>query len=381
MEIITGLLVGSLCGVILGLVPGFNIGIAFLGAASLPEPRFAIGLIIGIDVTSSSIKQLSLLNSRNREDLDDSITKYENKEKLCIASIFSYTFIKIMLSIAVAFILLMAGKNIVNLGEEGKLLSLFLGISTWLAILLKSKHWKLALIAAIGFSLLAIFTVEISTIKQPMFIIVSGIFSANLINQARYQPEKIVLTNTSNPGALRLEGIASGFLSGFLWGLPTNAVCSLLKDEKGECPLDTVSRSAIADATVSVIGLALLMSLNSAKSAAASSAQSLQIEFHPNEISGVLIVSAITTAIIYQLWNPIMHIYTGIHNNTPLIVNRVNVIATVGILVIMSNGWFLVISLMALMLNKLIKIAEAPKELSLICLAILPIISIIKSLI
>ena len=70
--------------------------------------------------------------------------------------------------------------------------------------------------------------------------------------------------------------------------------------------------------------------------------------------------------------------YAAIHNNTPHLIKQVSVVGTVTSLVIVSNGMFLLTSLSALMLRKMTKLAEAPRELSLSPIGILPLVSILK---
>ena len=376
MEIIFGILFGCLCGIFLGLAPGFNIGLAYIGAVTLPvEPRFAVGTIMGIEITYSALSHLNLLNSKHRDDLDDHV-KIANKEELCLTSINGYMFSKILLTWTLAFVIF-TGPNSLDLGKFTQEASLVIAVTLWIIMLQKSKHWKIATIALIGFSLLTIFTVELP-IKQPMFILVSALYSSNLINNVRYKQEKIVLNNIKAPSDLQLEGMFAGFISGLLWGLPTSAFCSAMKSVKKERANTTVNRKAVADGATSVVGITLLMASGSAKTAAASSAATFNIQFHYTEIIILLIVQLGLSLLIYWNWRSLMQVYAWINNHTPHFFHILTVIITVISLTIMSNGYFWLIALTALMLNKLIKQAEAPKELSLVCISILPVLAILS---
>ena len=63
MELVIGICIGSVLGIFFSLIPGFNMGFAWLAAPMLPgEPRFVVGLIIGIDpqVLNPAIKLYNL---------------------------------------------------------------------------------------------------------------------------------------------------------------------------------------------------------------------------------------------------------------------------------------------------------------------------------
>jgi hypothetical protein len=57
---------------------------------------------------------------------------------------------------------------------------------------------------------------------------------------------------------------------------------------------------------------------------------------------------------------------------------RLTILSTVVSLTVLSSGWFFVTSLISLMLRKIINIAEAPRELSLSPLGILPLANLLK---
>jgi hypothetical protein len=376
MELMIGIIVGSILGIFISFIPGFNIGFAWLAAPLIPDARFAIGLIIGVDLSTSSLKHLHLLHSKHRDDLDEDITSSTNKQKLCTESFFSYYMTKIVVGGALIIILLIWGPDDLKLNEVRQL-TLTVSLGVWVSLIQMSKHWKIATIAFIGYGVFSLLTIQLP-IQQPMFVLASSLFSANFINEMRFKSEKINLVETdfSNVG-YEINGMIAGAISGFLWGLPTSAVCKLIENGN-DTPEKKVSRVAVADATSSCIGLALLMALGGSKSAAWVAAASFKETFHGSEIAFVFFIIIILTQTIFSLWEPIMKVYAAIHNHTPHFIKQISVVGTVVSLVIFSNGMFLVTSLSALMLNKMTRIAEAPKELGLSPIGILPLVSILK---
>jgi hypothetical protein len=380
MELVIGIIAGSILGIFFSLIPGFNIGFAWLAAPLLPgEPRFVVGLIIGIDLTTSTLKHLHLLNSKHRDDLDEDITNSTDKQQLCTTSFFSYYLTKIVVSIATIFMMLVGALDTFDWGIHTKGLTVIIGVGIWLTIIQMSRHWKIATIAFVMYGVFSLLTVKLP-ITQPMFVLASSLFSANFINEIRFKPEKIKLTelNFSVGEAMPfIPGIIAGTISGMLWGLPTSVVCKIQETEL-DTPTTKVSRNAVADATASCIGLTLLMGFSGSRSAANQAASSFKEVFHSQEIAFVFVIIIILTQVVYSLWQPIMTTYAAIHNSTPHFIKKVSVVCTVVSLVMFSNGMFLLTSLSALMLNKITKIAEAPRELSLSPIGILPLVSILK---
>ena len=378
MELVIGIFIGSILGIFFSLIPGFNIGFAWLAAPMLPgEPRFAIGLIIGIDLTTSSLKHLHLLNSNYRDDLDEDITKATNKQQLCTESFFSYYMTKIVIGGTSIFMMLVGALDSYDWGGETRKLTVIVGVAIWIGIIQMATHWKVATLAFIVYGVFSLLTVKLP-IQQPMFVLASSLFSANFINEIRFKPEKIKLTELDfSKVGYEANGIIAGAISGMLWGLPTSVVCKILETDL-DTPERKVSRSAVADATASCIGLTLLMGFSGSRSAANQAAASFKEVFHSQEIAFVFVIIIILTQIIYSLWQPIMSMYAAIHNSTPHFVKQLSVMGTITTLVIFSNGMFLLTSLSALMLSKITKIAEAPRELSLSPIGILPLVSIIK---
>ena len=378
MELVIGIFIGSILGIFFSLIPGFNIGFAWLAAPMLPgEPRFAIGLIIGVDLTTSSLKHLHLLNSNYRDDLAEDITKATNKQQLCTERFFSYYMTKNVIGGTSIFMMLVGALDSYDWGGETRKLTLIVGVAIWIGIIQMATHWKLATLAFIVYGVFSLLTVKLP-IQQPMFVLASSLFSANFINEIRFKPEKIKLTELDfSKVGYEANGIIAGAISGMLWGLPTSVVCKILETDL-DTPERKVSRSAVADATASCIGLTLLMGFSGSRSAANQAAASFKEVFHSQEIAFVFVIIIILTQIIYSLWQPIMSVYAAIHNSTPHFVKQLSVVGTVTTLVVFSNGMFLLTSLSALMLSKITKIAEAPRELSLCPIGILPLVSIIK---
>ncbi|MEH2280968.1 MAG: hypothetical protein V7K90_06430 [Nostoc sp.] len=380
MELIIGILVGSVLGILLSFIPGFNIGFALISASVIPNPRFAVGLIIGVDVVTSSFKHLSLLHSKHREDLNEDITNANNKQNLCVESAYEYFFVKILFGLAACGMIFIHGNSILDIGNKTIAMLGFGGaIILWGGLIQLAKHKWVAIIAFLAYCSFSWIAKDLY-IQQSMFVIACSLFSANLINSFRYKPEEIKLTNekysTKSTWNQIVEGSIAGIASAFLWGLPTNAVCRLFEDE--ESTELKVGRHAVADGVASIGGIAILLTTGGARSAAASSAASFNEHFHYSEVVVILFIVVVLTGVIAHNWESIMQMYTAIHNKTPHLVTKLTVVLTVIALIIMSNGLFLVTSLICLMINKWTKIAEAPRELSLSTLGILPIIGLVK---
>ncbi|MGJ5628088.1 hypothetical protein [Nostoc sp. CALU 1950] len=378
MELIIGILLGSILGILLNFIPGFNIGFALMSASIIPDARFAIGLIIGVDVVTSSFKHLSLLHAKHREDLDENITNAENKQNLCIESAYQYFFIKILFGLAACGMVFFYGNSIFDIGSKTIAMLGFGGaIILWGSLIQLSKYKWVAAIAFLTYCSFSWIAKDLG-IQQSMFVIASSLFSANLINTFRYKPEKIQLSNeiyhTKGTWNNIIEGSIAGIASAFLWGLPTNAVCRLFEDN--DATELKVARHAVADAVASIGGITILLTTGGAKSAAASSAAAFNESFHHTEVVVILFIIVILTGVIAHNWDTIMTVYSAIHNKIPHLLSRIIVIFTVAALVIMSNGLFPVTCLICFMINKLTKVAETPRELSLSSLVFVPIIGL-----
>lgn len=375
MELIVGLIVGLVLGILCSLIPNFNIGLGYLIVPLIPAPRFAIGLVIGVDITSSSLKHLSLLHSKHREDLDENITQDTNKNELMYSSIFSYQLIKSGWLATLAIAILTQGTKILDI-ELVRQLSLCIGIGLWLLLISASKHWKVATISFFFYIVFSLVIVELP-IKQPILVLASSLFSVNLINEFRYKPERIENAEYHDPKEFKLGGIWAGLVSGFLWGLPTNAVCRLLQEEN-ESPSATVSRHAVADAVASATGLAILLTLGGSRTAAATSIANFKEVFGNAECFWLLTTLAVFNFILLIWWQDIVKVYVSIHNKTPHFAIRLTILSTVISLTMLSHGWFFITALIALMLRKITSIAEAPRELSLSPIGILPLANLLK---
>lgn len=375
MELVIGLIVGLVLGILCSLIPNFNIGLGYLMVPLIPAPRFAIGLVIGVDIVSSSLKHLSLLHSKHREDLDENITQDTNKNELMYSSMFSYQLVKTGWLSALGFAILTQGTKILDI-ELVRQLSVCLGIGLWVLLIYASKHWKVATISFFFYVVFSLVVIELP-IKQPILVLASSLFSVNLINEFRYKPERIENADYHDPKEFRLEGIWAGLLSGFLWGLPTNAVCRLLQEEN-ESASCTVSRHAVADAVASATGLAILLTLGGSRTASASSIAEFKEVFGNAECFWLLTTLSAFNFILLLWWQDIVKLYVSIHNKTPHFAIRLTILLTIVSLTILSNGWFFVTALIALMLRKITSIAEAPRELSLSPISILPLANLLK---
>lgn len=76
------------------------------------------------------------------------------------------------------------------------------------------------------------------------------------------------------------------------------------------------------------------------------------------------------------MFNNIMIWYINVHNLVPNFLNKGIIIATFIVLMWLSNGWCIPLIAASLLLNKLIKLAGAPKELNLGALSILPMMAL-----
>jgi hypothetical protein len=315
------------------------------------------------------------LHSKHREDLDESITQDTNKNELMYSSMFSYQLVKAGWLATLGFAILTQGTKILDI-ELVRQLSVSIGIGLWVLLISASKHWKVAAISFFFYIVFSLVVVELP-IKQPILVLASSLFSVNLINEFRYKPERIENAEYHDPKEFKLEGIWAGLISGFLWGLPTNAVCRLLQEEN-ESSSATVSRHAVADAVCSATGLAILLTLGGSRTAAATSVADFKEVFGNAECFWLLTTLSAFNFILLIWWQDIVKVYVSIHNNTPHFGIRLTILSTVVSLTVLSHGWFFVTALIALMLRKITSIAEAPRELSLSPIGILPLANLLK---
>ncbi|BAY22156.1 hypothetical protein NIES2100_19190 [Calothrix sp. NIES-2100] len=372
---ITGLLIGSVVGIILGLIPGFNIGFILLASLSIPDPQLACGLIIGIDATSSGIKAISLLTGNRDEEFPDKLQNNSQPINLVWTNISSYTTGKILGCFIGSFLILGIGKTAFQITEVHKGLAIAISLGIWIEISRLSKDKKLTVLSLIITSILSVLVINLP-IEQPMFILVSSLFIGNSL-QSLFHYKKIELNSTEPTEYIiqSWDGILAGLLSSMLWGLPTNAMCRLM-DEGEDKPEIVAARGAIADGIASSIGLAILLCTGGARSAAASQAALLNLDFGRWESVGILGASCVLSLLVYLMFDNLIKIFIVIHNSLPYVVNILIVLLTISILTLLSNGWFIIIAITSLLTNKLIRLAGAPKESNLIAIAILPIMNL-----
>lgn len=372
---ILGILIGSVLGIILGLVPGFNIGFVFLFSLTIPDPEFACGLIIGIDATSASVKALNILSGVNEEELPDGVSKVDDKVNLAWCNIVNYTTGKILGCFLGAVLLFYVGESSFKIELFHKGLAIGYSLIIWGALINQSKNKKLAGIISVIIITVTLLTIQLNIpSNMSMFVLVSAMFVGGSLKNLKKTKIKVSKTETKevtqNP-----RGILAGMLSAFLWGLPVSAVCKGLKEEKDSIQSE-VAMNSVANGISSAVGLTILMVTGGARSAAATSAATLDIQFNMLETIGILGISALLSVVAYLLFEDIMKIYILIYNCVPSVLNIVIVIGSISYLTYVSSGWFIVLGITSLLIQKLIRLAEAPKELSLIAISILPLISI-----
>ncbi len=372
--LLIGILLGSLLGIVLGLIPSFNSGFVLIFASSLGDPYFAVGLILGIDATASIMKHLSMLNS-SLEDMEEN-KLYKSDPSLILTALTSGMTGKFIASfVGIGLLIFLQGSSL-KLDGMGRALCIGLILGIWVILLIKSKGKELAIISLVTSGLLAILATNLP-INQPMFILTSCLFSSSLIksgleNQPKIKDPHITSFHT---GVEIASGFFAGALSSVLWGLPTSVVCKAIEEEEDK-PHTIISRKAFADGVSSTLGLTILLAIKGSRSAAAQSISSLNIEFNDVESIGIILTSFSLSLVGYLMFNNIMELYIAIYNLTPTFFNKGLVVVTFCMLMWLSNGWCIPLILASLLLNKLIKLAEAPKELNLGAISVLPIIAL-----
>lgn len=374
MELVLGLTIGLVLGFFCTLIPNFNIGLGYLLVSLIPNGRFAIGLVIGVDISSSSISHLSLLHSKHRKDLHNTITQSINKNELMYTAVFSYYLVKATWLVTLALAIVTQGTKILDI-ELIRQLSVCIGVSLWLLLIWSSKYWKVATIAFIFYIFFTLIIINLP-IQQPIILITSSLFSVNFINDFIYKPEIINNTSFHSPSEFKLSGFWAGLISAFFWGLPTNPLCRLFQ-EKEESPSSIVSRHAIADAVSSSTGLAIFLTLGGSRTAAASTLSSFNEVFSNSEIFWLLTTLATFNCLLLFWWQELVSIYVFIHNHTPHFLIRLSIVSTILTLTVFSQGWFIITLIMSLLLRNIITVSKAPNELSLSPLGILPLVNLL----
>ncbi|MEH1863258.1 MAG: hypothetical protein V7L21_35820 [Nostoc sp.] len=372
--LLIGILLGAILGIVLGLIPSFNSGFVLIFASSLGDPYFAVGLILGIDSTSSIIKHLSMLNS-SLEDIEEN-RLIKNDPSLILTALVSGMTGKLIGSfVGIGLLIFLQGSEL-KLDGLGRGLSVGLIILTWTFLIIKSKNKLLAIISLVTSGLLAILATNLP-INQPMFVLTSCLFSSSLIQSGIKNQLKIkdpYITNFHS-GVEIASGFFSGALSSILWGLPTSVVCKAIEEEEDKTHT-IISRKAFGDGVSSVLGLTILLAIKGSRSAVAQNISSLKLEFNDLESIGIILTSFSLSLIGYLIFNNIMELYIKVYNLTPNFFNKGLIIVTFIILMWLSNGWCIPLIGASLLLNKLIKLAEAPKELNLGAISILPMIAL-----
>lgn len=368
-----GLLLGSFLGIILGLVPGFNIGFAFLFATTIEDSYFAVGLILGIDATSSIMRHLSMLNSTSDED-ENKLCKADNS--LILTALLGGMSGKVFGSFVSIGLLIFLQGSLLKLDGMGKGLSLGLIILMWVLLITRTKNPKLGILSLICSCILAVLATNLP-INQPMFVLTSCMFSSSLLKS--FTEKEVKIKPSSIPsyhnGVEIAQGFFAGCLSSIMWGLPTSVVCKAIEEDYDK-PHTIISRKAFADGVRGVLGLTIFLTIQGSKNALASNLTSLNVKFNDVENIGIIGVSFSLSLIAYLIFNSIMDIYIALYNIMPYLFNKGILIITFITLIYMSNGWCLPMFVASLLVNKLVRLAEAPKELNLGAISILPMMAL-----
>lgn len=371
--LIFGILIGAIAGVVLGLIPGFNIGFSFLFAITLPDPYFAVGLILGIDSTSSIMKHLNLLNADIDED-ENRLTKQDNS--LIYTSLVSSMSGKFLGSFVSVGLIIFLGDSVLKLDGLVRALSLCMIMFVWGMLIWRSKDKFLALIALAGSALIAILCSNLP-INQPMFVLTSCMFSTYTLRGLVEANSKIRIKsiNQYHNGVEIAQGFFAGALSSVLWGLPTSVICKSMEEDFDK-PHNLISRKAFADGVNAVLGLTIFLTVGGYKIALASNLSRLNLQFNSTESVGIVIISLALSLLGYILFNPMLAMYLSIQNWMPGIINKGIIVLTLATILILSKFWAIALIPTCLMLQNLIRLANAPKEVALGALSILPLLAL-----
>ncbi|MEH2060275.1 MAG: hypothetical protein V7K97_29905 [Nostoc sp.] len=372
--LLLGILLGAPLGILLGLVPSFNSGFVLIFASTLGDPYLGVGLILGIDATSSIMKYLSMLNS-SLEEIDEN-RLYKSDHSLILTALVSGITGKFIGSVVGISLLIFLQGSALKLDGMGRGLSLFLILLVWTMLLTKAKDSKLGIISLIASGLLAILATNLP-INQPMFVLTSCLFSSSILKLSIEKQSRIKNPNITSfhTGVEIASGFFAGTLSAVLWGLPTSVVCKAIEEDEDK-PYTIVSRKAFADSISSALGLTILLAIKGSRSAVAQNISNAHIDFNDLESVGIILTSFSLSLIGYLMFNKLMELYVAAYNITPNSFNKVIVGFTIITLLYLSNGWCIPLIGASLLLNKLIKLANAPKEINLGAISILPLIAL-----
>lgn len=374
--LIIGILLGSVLGIILSLVPGFDLGFVFLivTSSSSNNPQFGIGLILGIEATECIMNHLNMLSSNDSKDKDEKDSLLYTSLLNSIAGKFFGCFVGICLIIFLQ-------NNDLKLEGFTKGLPIVINIGIWIIFITeKSKNKKLATITLISAGLLTFLSSNLE-IKESIFTLLSCLFADRLLKSIKENTKKITLSTPTiinyHTGIEILSGFFNGALAAFLWGLPTSVLSAVTKEDNDK-PHKTVGKKSFAKSVRSALGLTLILTITSSKGMLGHSISGFHTSFNQVEAIGILGVSFSLSLIGYLLFDRILPVYISIYNFIPNnLINKTITIGTIITIFIMSHGWCIPMGLAGLMLTKLNKAADAPRELSLSALAIIPIINLV----
>lgn len=386
MNLLMGLIVGILFGFVSSLLPGLSSSITFLLIA-IPgiDPIAAIGFLIGSECVSGILKQINVLNPSARADevyTNEAILSFNKEEgkKMAALSVTIYSLIKVI-GLAFGAVLFISGiaKNL-NFGLYFQPLAIGIVLLMWGKLIFNSPHKLQTLVIVVASAFLG-WMVTKST-PNAMLITSSCLIGIpqciSMISQKRddkkHQSYEFYQKEYDVEKSVNLSAAFAGVISTLFYGCPQSALIQAFDDQQD--PEQKVIQSAAADGAASSLGLIMVMSSGSARSAIASNISMIMPAFNIVSAVGILFLVLVLTFTMYWISPSIIEMM-GSKSFNPKFVGIISLGLTSG-LVLMMGGISAVLLIGAgIVLNQTIKTTKSPSSVTLVPISAIPILALI----
>lgn len=382
--LVLGLLVGAVCGLLSGFIPGFSAGLIFILLTGV-NPDFAVGVILAADAVGSVIKQLGILTPVvlvENTYLSGNLPKVLRKGQgiaAVLTGAYAYTFVK-MLVLVGGIILLMGGvasRMSVPLADQPIAIA-FAGIM-WGALVIKSPN-KVASVIILTLAIgLGWMTTKLSGSNLMFALITAVIGIPGAIEMIKSQSTALPpQTDRKLREEVSLGPVIAGAASSVFMGLPTAAIMAAAEGEDEKDLFGCISKSAVAEAAASAFGLILVVSGGGSRSAAATLLSNAVPSFGMWTAVGLLGLTLWFTLMTYMNMEKLADLYMAtVGKMNQKVFGYLIVALSVGSVVYCAGLMGIVLIVAGFCLNKMIQASEAPKSFSLSAFSAIPLLSLL----
>lgn len=383
---VIGLVLGLIFGIITSILPGISGVITFLFiTASGIDPQISLGFLIGSDCIQGALKQISICNPIGRVDdiyTNQAVTSFNKEESKRMASlaVMIYSLVK-LIGLALGIILfILGGSKFLNVGIYFQLIALIIAALMWSKLIWNSKYKLYTLIIIISGAFLGWLVTKTTTnamlitssaligLPQAIELVTHQIKKKDQQSYEYYQKESDV------EKTIDLSAAFAGILSTLFYALPISALIEAFDNQ--EDSEKKIIQSAAADGASSSLGLMMVMSTGSARSAIASNIAITMPSFNIFSSIGILLLVALLTFAIFQM-SPLLIDYLGSKSFNPKLIGLFSLSITTGLIIFMSSFIGAALIAVGILLNKVIKETESPVSCSLVPVSCVPLFSLI----